>query len=185
MKTLLAIICSVLSGVQLADANTVTVFDSSGTYAIGSPAGATLTGTVTVDVTAGTITNVDLQVTGFASFTDLIFTTLEPASTFVPARVYLNAENSSGNELGLFIDTTSSFLVGYAGGSILDAAAQCGPICNPASFPLGLAGGTLTSEVVATTPLPAALPLFAAGLGVMGWFGRRRKRKNGDALAAA
>ena len=32
------------------------------------------------------------------------------------------------------------------------------------------------------TPLPAALPLFAAGLGVMGLLGRRRKRK--AALAA-
>jgi hypothetical protein len=29
---------------------------------------------------------------------------------------------------------------------------------------------------IAATPLPAAFPLFAAGLGVMGWFGRRRKR---------
>jgi hypothetical protein len=29
----------------------------------------------------------------------------------------------------------------------------------------------------ATTPLPAALPLFATGLGVMGLLGWRRKRK--------
>lgn len=29
---------------------------------------------------------------------------------------------------------------------------------------------------VSSTPLPAALPLFAGGLGVMGWFARRRKR---------
>jgi hypothetical protein len=35
------------------------------------------------------------------------------------------------------------------------------------------------------TPLPAALPLFATGLGVMGWFGRRRKRNNTAATAAA
>jgi len=28
-----------------------------------------------------------------------------------------------------------------------------------------------------TTPLPAALPLFASGLGVMGLFDWRRKRK--------
>jgi hypothetical protein len=31
------------------------------------------------------------------------------------------------------------------------------------------------------TPLPAALPLFAAGLGVMGLFGWRRKRKSAAA----
>jgi len=28
----------------------------------------------------------------------------------------------------------------------------------------------------AVVPLPAALPLFASGLGVMGWFARRKKR---------
>jgi hypothetical protein len=36
----------------------------------------------------------------------------------------------------------------------------------------------------AATPLPAALPLFATGLGVMGFLAKRRKRKNA-ALAAA
>ena len=37
----------------------------------------------------------------------------------------------------------------------------------------------------AATPLPAALPLFASGLGAMGLFGWRRKRKNAAARAAA
>jgi hypothetical protein len=36
-----------------------------------------------------------------------------------------------------------------------------------------------------STPLPAALPLFASGLGAMGLFGWRRKRKNAAAHAAA
>ena len=36
-----------------------------------------------------------------------------------------------------------------------------------------------------STPLPAALPLFASGLGALGLFGWRRKRKNGAAFAAA
>jgi hypothetical protein len=31
-------------------------------------------------------------------------------------------------------------------------------------------------EFVAATPLPAALPFFAGGLGVVGWLSRRRKR---------
>jgi hypothetical protein len=34
-----------------------------------------------------------------------------------------------------------------------------------------------------TTPLPAALPLFATGLGAMGLFGWRRKRKAADIVA--
>ena len=37
----------------------------------------------------------------------------------------------------------------------------------------------------AVTPLPAALPLFAAGLGAMSLFGWRRKQKNIATLAAA
>ena len=43
---------------------------------------------------------------------------------------------------------------------------------------------TLGSTDLQGTPLPAALPLFAGGLGVMGLLARRRKRK-GAALAAA
>ena len=69
---------------------------------------------------------------------------------------------------------------------------------NSATFAtLGLTPGTykttwgtgvdqsFTIEIGATTPLPAALPLFASGLGVMGLFGWRRKRKNGGVAAAA
>jgi hypothetical protein len=36
-----------------------------------------------------------------------------------------------------------------------------------------------------SVPLPAALPLFATGLGAMGLLGWRRKRKNAAAIAAA
>ena len=38
---------------------------------------------------------------------------------------------------------------------------------------------------ITTTPLPAALPLFATGLGAMGLFGWRKKRKAAAAVAAA
>jgi hypothetical protein len=47
------------------------------------------------------------------------------------------------------------------------------------SPPLDIQFGT-----AAVTPLPAALPLFATGLGAMGLFGWRRKRKNTAAIAA-
>ncbi len=43
--------------------------------------------------------------------------------------------------------------------------------------------GSNESVTLASTPLPAALPLFASGLGVMGLFGWRRKR-NAQAVAA-
>jgi hypothetical protein len=33
------------------------------------------------------------------------------------------------------------------------------------------------TEAAVATPLPAALPLFATGLGVLGWAARRRKQK--------
>ena len=38
-------------------------------------------------------------------------------------------------------------------------------------------GGPVTYEAAAETPLPAALPLFATGLGALGLLGWRRKRK--------
>jgi hypothetical protein len=41
------------------------------------------------------------------------------------------------------------------------------------------------TKTVAATPLPAALPLFASGLGAMGLFGWRRKRRNAATRAAA
>jgi hypothetical protein len=43
---------------------------------------------------------------------------------------------------------------------------------------------TLDDLTVSSTPLPAALPLFASGLGVMGFLAKRRKRKSAAAIAA-
>jgi hypothetical protein len=41
------------------------------------------------------------------------------------------------------------------------------------------------SDDVSAVPLPAALPLFATGLGALGLLGWRRKRKASAVLAAA
>ena len=43
---------------------------------------------------------------------------------------------------------------------------------------------TITAQLTAT-PLPATLPLFAGGLGFVGYLSGREKRKTGQALAAA
>jgi hypothetical protein len=37
--------------------------------------------------------------------------------------------------------------------------------------------------IISTTPLPAALPMFGAGLGLLGFLARRRKWKNAPAIA--
>jgi hypothetical protein len=50
------------------------------------------------------------------------------------------------------------------------------------TFCLDLTPQTLAETVV--TPLPAALPLFAAGLGALGLLGWRRRKKTAAALAA-
>lgn len=52
---------------------------------------------------------------------------------------------------------------------------------------LNESGGTIFSvdEQINATPIPAALPLFAGGAGLLGFFARRRKNKNKAAVAAA
>ena len=53
-------------------------------------------------------------------------------------------------------------------------------VANPAEdyfYTNQLNGSVTVTPVVSSTPLPAALPLFATGLGAMGFFGWRRKRK--------
>jgi hypothetical protein len=90
-------------------------------------------------------------------------------------------------QLGLISD--SSLLAGLGatvdatGDSITFIEAIGGGTCteNPGA---GVCAGTITGSVT-TTPLPAALPLFAGGLGAIGLFGRRKKRKNIAALAGA
>jgi hypothetical protein len=48
----------------------------------------------------------------------------------------------------------------------------------------GISSDDTVSATLAATPLPAALPLFAGGLGLVGMFSRRRKQK-ASAIAAA
>ena len=78
---------------------------------------------------------------------------------------------------------------------VLYASASCGNWnanaggCNGDSYATGI---VYTTDILFTgaspmsnTPVPAALPLFATGLGVLGLFGWRRKRKNSAAHSTA
>jgi hypothetical protein len=68
----------------------------------------------------------------------------------------------------------------YAGADVTCVAtgASCS---NDPSFQTGAVGATLA----AATPLPATLPLFAGGLGFVGYLTRRRKQNGKQALASA
>jgi hypothetical protein len=90
----------------------------------------------------------------------------------------LFADTSGGT---IHLDLTdligSGVLAGYAGSGTTD-----GTVAFNSPGPLGGSfDGTFDVTVNATlsnTPLPAALPLFATGLGALGLLGWRRKRKN-------
>jgi hypothetical protein len=61
------------------------------------------------------------------------------------------------------------------------------PSGNPLSSAVAINDefGSNLSVTLASTPLPAAFPLFASGLGALGLLGWRRKRKGAAAIAAA
>ncbi len=84
---------------------------------------------------------------------------------------------STNSICGLEQDSMSALL--QTGGAL--AEWQYGFTGDPTIATRG--GGSCVASAVCPTPLPAALPLFAGGIGVMGLLGWRRKRKNAAALA--
>jgi hypothetical protein len=88
-----------------------------------------------------------------------------------------NFETSAVNSGTITIDLTAKNGTTWA-----DAAAVLIANSNGWEAADNMSGAPQDLGFLAATPLPAALPLFAGGLGVMGLLGRRKKRK---ALALA
>jgi hypothetical protein len=96
------------------------------------------------------------------------------AATFVS---YLGATNLVTGSLGHF--DAGGFTDPY----FCISTANCGPLNFVYDSPVNNNSANLGFTLVRTgdigaTPLPAALPLFATGLGALGLLGWRRKRKN-------
>jgi hypothetical protein len=103
----------------------------------------------------------------------------EPGSTTISDIVYAN-----GVVVTLISDSPDGTpLTALATITILGTLEETGGVQDLTGFftppGLTLAPGFITvqSDVEATTPLPAALPLFATGLGALGLLGWRRKKK--------
>lgn len=151
-------------------------YDVSATYNSG---GGSLTGSFTLDTNLDTVTAVDLTVTSSGYF---------PGFTDSNASNFLFSQFSGTGTLqylvygGPNIDQEVYLYFPPQGGSLYDAAFDeshvndyncSGGVGDNCGYNLY---GTVTAAV-ATTPLPAALPLFAGGLGLIGFIGRRKKGK--------
>jgi hypothetical protein len=132
------------------------------------------------DLSAGSIVSWSLTALGLTISGTNIFTSGVGALTVSPSQITFTP---IGFDVA-FVEAGQ----GCAGFNTLD----CGPVVNQGAISwvnfntgIGTASSTTADVVIATaTPLPAALPLFATGIGAMGLFGWRRKRKNTAVQAA-
>ena len=133
----------------------------------------------TVDVTNGAFTSANFQITNFpvaANFTSILS---QGAVSNVDEWLIAVSAPSTAYVLTLWLQTPEiGTLADYNGGAIVEAELNAHQ-----GFHLGPFAWTLEGSLT-PTPLPAALPLFAGGLGVIGLLARCRKRK-AAALAAA
>jgi hypothetical protein len=150
--------------------------------------GGTATGGFTLDLTTSTLSNVNITTsqdsvlglgTTYSSGTFSNF----PDATFV----FSNGFFLQFEELTIVVSEltpgdlsgSNSFTIATASSyEIFFSAEMCEGPCSVRS----ITDGSLDDSA---TPLPAALPLFATGVGVIGLLARRRKRKNVAAIAAA
>ena len=169
-----------------ARANIITVFNLTGTFTDSS----TISGTVTIDVTFGIVDSANLLYMGNTYSTiqsQIQFTGITPSgfiSSQVDYAVDIGTSISQFPSIHLGIPGIPQpiFLTGYVGGPVCSVDAVCGPDAAGNTYasafhPSASSAVVLQTGQLSVTPLPAALPLFATGLGAMGLFGWRRKRK--------
>jgi hypothetical protein len=170
-----------------------TVYDVSETLG-----GLVLTGTITTDGTIGVLSKPN-----FVSYNLSLVDLSNPPAPMNPTNTHLSLDgndviatlttlsfNFADTSAGDFsIDPTCGFPCGEAVWFSVGANAGSGSSAGffeleeffSEGFPTSETVPKLSEEVIATapsvTPLPAAFPLFATGLGALGLFGWRRKRK--------
>ncbi len=168
-----------------------TVYDVSETLG-----GLVLTGTITTDGVTGILSTSDIT-----SYNLSLVDLSNPPAPMNPTNTSVDLR---GNDLIATLTTLSFNFADTSGDYLFDIFPTCGYPCgNAVWLSAGANGGSVgafrleeafsqdsftsetvpkqTEEVIATapsvTPLPAAFPLFATGLGALGLFGWLRKRR--------
>ena len=138
------------------------------------PAGTTILGTLTAN-TFNPVPTTDLGgfPVGIVSPTSGVFEIGTDATGQITS--WHIFENFSASYPGDNVSCGYSASTTPGGNLLILTSASDGFVCqNGAESP----AGTFTAEAdAATTPLPAALPLFATGAGLLGFLGWRRKRR--------
>ena len=135
---------------------------------IGSFITATITGTSNAD-TSGTIS--------------AAFTFSDPSSGSTTDSGTITGTFASSNLKQINVTWTDPISIVFADGTKLqidlsNAQSNCTGNCGSGdAFNIGGTFTLLNGPTLIATPLPAALPLFATGLGALGLLGWRRKRK--------
>ena len=181
--TYLAAICVTVLSLGQANANTYIPFNVTGTFTDRFRDTFALTGSFDVDVSSGLVADASLRLVG-EPWTKIIFQ--GQVRNFYDLSIQtpiFNAGCSASHDgprchdiLNLLLSASPSMLLVDQGESIVAGFAYL----MDAGFAITLVNGT-----VSATPLPAALPLFATGLAVLGPLGWRRKRKAAAEASAA
>jgi len=167
--------CALALSVGAVKADIVT-FDVSGSFnQINSTGTPGFSGTLTIDVTGGTVTAVDIAVAGFPDFTILEFS---DSASFgfgtIGWGIGVGNGNGPANDFQLYFTTTSfESLVGFTGSNVGQS------ILNMDNSGIGVGDEVSITPQAAAVPVPIAgarLPgLVMAGGGLLGWWRRKRK----------
>jgi hypothetical protein len=143
------------------------------------PSDVSITGTLTINTVTGTVDSTFLRVNGYPLMgANSVFAGSLSVTTVSPSEVEVTVSNVTGTAVIGFSFTTTptpGSLVDFTSGLITSSAFEFDPLTISGDAPLYFnliqyngEVGNITAEVQSATPLPAALPLFATGLGGFG-----------------